>query len=792
MSKFAQQFIKHLEAKNYQGALILVNSVKPIELASPVEQQNLNNAFHYACRYGDLELVEAIYAKNPDLINEVNRHKATPFHEAATNKNFNVTEFLLKIDSSLISKKNESGNTPLHFASRNGNTDAVNSLLPRMKEEDITAVTNKDELSALILAINSGVKENVKSLLGAVQGLILLEDAKGRLPVHYSITAATSGDPTGMLSILLEFETLAQINAQAHGFNNYTPVHFAADNNNVQALKVMLKICPQASKILGSNGHSPLHAAVSSMKDCTEAAKFLHAEMKEQGINPNHLDNAGKTPVILAFEKGKDELGTFLADRSGSPKSFSDLQQSQLHLSKIGFNPDEIPTSLKNFSNPLPVLNAMSTRLFNEGEEEGGWACRKAAKRMKEDEELSKSLMRSPGFSDCSGEYPPFLVKETLTQIFKNHVIEFVKLTSTENLRNRVEDLTSKVLDYDKKIILLLTNKEMTQCERALKLERKDEDECKITYINPEGILMMDDPLAKTIFKQIASNKFVGATSISDLGTCFASIEDNKGLYIIEALKRIDKLPLTSPKLIRVKSLPTKTDFDPVKAEEMMELLRDTSLNYSPLKMGKLVPLVFKGIDAQLFTPILLTKLQVTERLKEAFKSITETSKPAALIIYNGEKWSGVAFKKYADGGVILFLSDPETKLLEIVGKMMMVTCKNYTKITAPQHSDSISDSGPITLENLHKFFVTDCSLNDSKLESIFKSLPIELDLPGSLRSIRAGHIELLQKAGIQVPPLNENAFGNIHTSYIHDFVQGENIPELLLGVDNLEAVHFG
>ena len=86
MSKFAQQFIKCLEAKDYQEALTLVNSVTAAELASPVEPQNLNNAFHYACRYGDLALVEAIYNKNPDLIKEVNKHKSTPFHGAASNK----------------------------------------------------------------------------------------------------------------------------------------------------------------------------------------------------------------------------------------------------------------------------------------------------------------------------------------------------------------------------------------------------------------------------------------------------------------------------------------------------------------------------------------------------------------------------------------------------------------------------------------------------------------------------------------------------------------------------------
>lgn len=62
MSKFAQQFTKHLEAKDYRAALILVNSndINAAELAKPVEPHNLNNAFHYACRYGDLELVEAI------------------------------------------------------------------------------------------------------------------------------------------------------------------------------------------------------------------------------------------------------------------------------------------------------------------------------------------------------------------------------------------------------------------------------------------------------------------------------------------------------------------------------------------------------------------------------------------------------------------------------------------------------------------------------------------------------------------------------------------------------------
>lgn len=348
-------------------------------------------------------------------------------------------------------------------------------------------------------------------------------------------------------------------------------------------------------------------------------------------------------------------------------------------------------------------------------------------------------------------------------------------------------------MNNDKKIILLLTNKEMTQCDRALKLERKDEDECKVTYINTAGIPMKKDPSAKLIFDQIADDEGVGSTSICDLATPFASIEAKQGLYIIEALTRIDKLPLNSPKLARVKSLPTKIDFDPIKAEEMMELLRDTSPNYSPLKMGKLVPLVFKDIDAQLFIPVLLTKQEVTERLKEASKSIAETSKPAALIIYDGEKWSGIAFKKYADSGIILFLSDPETKLLEIVGKVIMVTFPNHTIITAPRHSDNVFDSGPITLENLHKFFVTDCSLNNSKLESIFKSLPIELNVSSSIKNIRAGHIELLQKVGIQVPSLDKIAFDNIHTSYIHDFAHGENIPELLgAGANNSEVVHFG
>jgi ankyrin repeat protein len=780
MSKFAQQFMEFLEAKNYSKALILVNSVDSSELAKPIEPQNLNNAFHYACRFGDLALVEAIYIKNPDLIKELNKHKSTPFHGAAANTNVNITEFLLEKDSSLISKKNESGNTPLHFASRYSNKEVVSALLPRMKIEDITAVTDRDEFTALILAVNSGVEENVIALLDAAPSLILHEDAKGRLPIHFCIKAATGNDSTNMLSILLKSETKDQIKAQAHGCNDYTPVHFAAENNNVKAMEVMLKACPEALKILGSNGRSALHAAVSAKQVCTSAVKFLHAEMKKQGINTNNSDNTGKTSVMLAFEKGRDELGKFLAEHSDSPESFSNLQQSQLALSEKEFKSDEIPILMKSFSNPASVLHAMTIRFFIEGEFQKGKACYTAAKRLEENEDMSKSLTGSR-FANCSDEYPPFLVKETLEKILKNCIIEFVDPVHVKNLENRVNSFIREVIENDKKVILLLTDENVTQCNRAIKLEKKDEDECKITYINTAGIPIKKDASAKSIIELITDNNIIGSTSICDLATTFAPpTQNNKGIFIIEALQRLDKLPVSSPKLARVKSLPTKTDFDPVKAEEMMELLRDTSPNYSSLKMAKLVPLVFKNIDAQICTPVLLTKSEVTHNLKVAIHSVKENSKSAALIIYDGEKWSGVAFKKCADGGIIFFLSDPEEKLLEIVGKVVMVSCPNHTTIVAPRHSSKSSDSGPITLENLHKFFVTDCSLNNSKLESIFKSLRVELDASDNIDNIRIAHIELLKKEGILVPTLDKINFENIHTSYVHDFARGEDFPDIL------------
>lgn len=774
---FVSQFVQLVGGKQYSEAISLVQSTDKSFLGMPFESNNQNNTLLHACRHGILDLVKAILDIDPDLQTSQNKHQNTPLHEAALNPNLTIADFLLEPNDKLIAQKNATGHIPLHFAAMSNNTPLVKFFLSQMTKDQVAIVTTKDCYNALHLAVHSGNAENVRMIIEANPDLISSVDANGRLPLHHAVRA--NGN-TEIPDILLaeQYKPKEQITAQAGGDNDYTPVHFAAASNNVPALELMLQICPEASKISGSNGHNPLHAAAASKQECTSAGMFLCRIMEKADINAP--DKQQKTPFMLAFATKKSGLATFLEGFSGLKDSLSQLQESRLSLEKSAFSHDDIQSAVKNLHHAPLLLEATSHGLFEEGRIEEAYKCYKTAKRLAESKLQSQKLME-PRFSDCSGQYPPFLVKESLEAVLDiSYVIEFANDAWSRNLPSRIESYI-KQIEQNKKVLLLLTDDKMTLCDRAIKLEKKSEDECNFIYINPLGTSHAMDTTAKTILQHLTA-KTEDAVTIFDLKSPHASEGNKIGIYIIEDIIRLAKLDASASRLALVKALPTSDNFDPEKAEKKMEWGRDTNPFYSTEKMSLLAPLVFTDMETKFFTPVLLTKQTVLDNFQEAIGYVTNHNKPSALLVYDAteKNWSGLAIKKNAEtGNITLFFSDPKKHLEKFIGgvsKIMIQHSQGCNIVKATENYEKTWDSGPATLGNLCKFICTDPNLlSSSRLGAILKY---------SIDETRAEHIALLQKSGINVPPLEKVNFSDQPTSYMYAFMPDSQFEQEIVSLE--------
>jgi len=176
-----------------------------------------------------------------------------------------------------LNSKDQNGNTPLHYASIHGLKDVVSLLLKHGAK-----VNSKNEYGNTPLHQAAFLNhEFIVNELIAAGATINAENYFDQLPVH-TVTQSIAPEPN--VNIL---NKLIQNGANIYAVDSYgnTPLHYAAEANNIEDVKLLLKEGSIVDKE-NSEGKKPI-----DLTDDEEIKKFI-------GIFNKELSKIRKTKII--------------------------------------------------------------------------------------------------------------------------------------------------------------------------------------------------------------------------------------------------------------------------------------------------------------------------------------------------------------------------------------------------------------------------------------------------------------------------------------------------------------
>ena len=294
---------------------------------------------HQAAFYGHREVV-LILLEAGCPINVVTSVGQNILHFAAQCGHVGLLGLLVEHDLG-VNGGDANGCTPLHSAAANGKLEAVHELLRLGGKPSMTKVAGTYG-TPLHQAAFYGHREVVLVLLEAGCPINIVTSV-GQNILHF---AAECGN-VGLLGLLVERGL--DVNGDADG---YTPLHSAAANGKLEAVRELLRLGADPTVVAGVFG-TPLHSAVfrgsvEVMSVLSEAIEQYHSqhpvdtgsevESSHQLVcapDKNPLDccnSIGQTPVMWAAGEGNVEMVKLLISKNCSISARSSYGLSMFEL----------------------------------------------------------------------------------------------------------------------------------------------------------------------------------------------------------------------------------------------------------------------------------------------------------------------------------------------------------------------------------------------------------------------------------------------------------------------------
>ena len=264
---------------------------------------------HYASRYGQLDILQLLLEKKPDLLNSTDDFSDTLVHFAAVNGHPLVVDYLAKKGADLSITTNAPDMEcheylPIHWATRRGHHTVVQCLINH--GADINMRLGMMQYHLIHFASMDGQLEVVKILLNKDPDLLNITDAYGQTPVLWA--AASNHEALVDYLATMGADLTISTNHPDHGDHGYLPIHWAAKRGYHTVVQCLINHGADINMRLGEMQYHLIHIA--SKAGQLEVVKIL---LNKDPDLLNINDTYGQTPVLWAAARNHEALVDYLA-----------------------------------------------------------------------------------------------------------------------------------------------------------------------------------------------------------------------------------------------------------------------------------------------------------------------------------------------------------------------------------------------------------------------------------------------------------------------------------------------
>jgi ankyrin repeat protein len=259
---------------------------------------------HLAAMNGRLAIAEAILEEPPANLDLSNKRGWTALHFAAYYDHATVVRRLVGEGADLEARL-PFGWTPLHIASNHDREDAARALVDLRADLDARL---DNGWTPLHIAARDGSVKVAEVLTHSGADLDATANAWGKAfdklgsgwtPLHIAV----ENDRTVVVRLLLE----AGCDRDPRTPKQRTPLHVAAEHAGQETVSALLESAPDLQALVGDEKLTALHIATQAGRADNVTA------LLEAGADPGARDQQERTALMLAVERGKEDVVQSLA-----------------------------------------------------------------------------------------------------------------------------------------------------------------------------------------------------------------------------------------------------------------------------------------------------------------------------------------------------------------------------------------------------------------------------------------------------------------------------------------------